>query len=156
MPEFNQSLFAHARSLFDAGDLECAAAYLECFLHDYSRHSQGWFLLGVARQRLGALSAARDAFRRGCALDAEDIQLRLALAQVCIDLGDQLTALEACQEVVVLAPTDAQAWFSLAVAQEACADLDGALTSYDQALLLLPGLQGARQNRGALLGGVLI
>ena len=151
MPEFDQSSFVYAKCLFDAGDLAYASASFERFLLDYPGHSQGWFLLGVTRHRLGDLSAARDAFQRGCALDAADIQLRFALARVCIDLGDHLTALEACRQVVVLAPADAQAWFSLAVVQESCADLNGALTGYDQALLLFPSLQVARQNRGALL-----
>lgn len=100
---------------------------------------------------MGQLESARAAFREASRLDAKHLQARFALAAVCLELGDAVTATASCAEAVALAPENPQAWFSLAVAQQAALLPGEALVSYDRALALQPLFFDALTNRGALL-----
>jgi len=139
------------RSALLAGDFAAACLCLERSVKQLPQDPESWFLLGAARHRLGQPGLAKAAFLRASELDAQHLQARLALASVCLELGERTAALIACQGAIRLAPADPQAWFSAAVAQEASGLPDAALASYERALVLAPGLMDAVKNRGALL-----
>lgn len=139
------------RAALAANDYVAAAAAFEELLAASDQDVDAWFLLGVARHRMGRLELARAAFREASHLDAGHQQARFALAAVCLELGDPIPATASCAEVVALAPEDPKAWFSLAVAQQAALLPGEALKSYDRALALHPAFFDALNNRGTLL-----
>ncbi len=97
------------------------------------------------------LGAARRAFSRACVLDPNHVQARIALAGVCVELGDPAEAVVVCRQAVAIDPSDKQSLFSLAVALEANGASEEALDNYDAALRIAPDFHDARKNRGALL-----
>ena len=143
-------LFARGRQELIAGELSAASASLQAAVEKELHNSECWFLLGATRHRQDDLSAARSAFQRACEIDAQHLQARLALAAVCVALGDAAAATAVCREVVKLAPDNPESWFALGVAQEAGFAPEAALDAYDHALRLAPEHAGALKNRRAV------
>jgi predicted TPR repeat methyltransferase len=74
--------FAYARAAADEGDFSAAAEVLEQALERAPDWVVAWFALGVARERLGDIDAAAEAFRAALRCDPADVQgasARLAL-----------------------------------------------------------------------------
>ncbi len=74
--------FAYARAAAKAGDWSTAAELFEQALEPAPHWAAAWFALGEARERLGALDAAAQAFRETLVADPTDAQgamARLAL-----------------------------------------------------------------------------
>ena len=140
-----------AFSAFAAGDILSAVTLLEGHLAESPEDDEAWFLLGAARHRTNQLDLAREAFQETARLNPCHLQARLALASVCLALGDSVEAIRSCETATQLAASDPSAWHALAVAQEACARKHEALTSYDRALALQPLYFDALNNRGILL-----
>jgi predicted TPR repeat methyltransferase len=77
-----QRRFAYAKAAAEDGDLRAAAEMLEQALERAPGWAAAWFKLGEARERLGDLDGAADAFRATLATDPADAQgaaARLAL-----------------------------------------------------------------------------
>lgn len=140
-----------AFSAFAAGDFLTAAAVLEALLAESPEDDEAWFLLGAARHRTNQLDLAREAFQAATRLNPSHLQAQLALAAVCMALGDPVEAIRSCEAATQLAASDPSTWHALAVAQEAGARKQEALASYDQALALQPLYFDALNNRGVLL-----
>lgn len=136
-----------------AGRFPEAVTALEAFLERNPDNGEAWFLLGSARHQQQSLNAAKSAFKNTVRLSAHHLQARFALAAVSLESGDPDTALAVCAEATTIAPDDPQAWFNLAVAQEAGNSPESALCSYDRALALRPSYADAVKNRIALLLG---
>jgi len=106
--------------------------------------------LGEALERLGALDAAVDAYRR--AADAHPAptgaanHLVLALAKA----GRGAEAVARARAAVAEAPRDAERWFTLGLAQSDV-DADAAIESFHRALDLDPHHVLARYNLGLVL-----
>jgi predicted TPR repeat methyltransferase len=66
--------FAYARAAADEGDFRAAAEVLEQALERAPDWAAAWFALGEAREMLGEIDAAADAFRATLRLDADDAQ----------------------------------------------------------------------------------
>jgi predicted TPR repeat methyltransferase len=66
--------FAYARAAADEGDFRAAAEVLEQALERAPDWAAAWFSLGEARERLGDVDAAADAFRATLRLDVADAQ----------------------------------------------------------------------------------
>ena len=84
--------FAYAKAAAEDGDFRAAAEVLEQALERAPDWVAAWFALGEAREMLGEIGAAVDAFRAALRLDADDAQgaaARLAL----IGWGDAPSAL---------------------------------------------------------------
>jgi predicted TPR repeat methyltransferase len=84
--------FAYARAAADEGDFNAAAEVLEQALERAPDWAAAWFALGEARERLGDIGAAAEAFRAALRCDPADAQgasARLAL----IGRGDAPPAL---------------------------------------------------------------
>jgi predicted TPR repeat methyltransferase len=64
--------FEHAKALLRAGNADEAARLLESLVKARDDHAQGWVWLGRAHLKLDDLPAARVAFERAKALDADD------------------------------------------------------------------------------------
>lgn len=143
-------LLEQGRQALLAGDLQAAIDFLESCLQQ-ADDAEAWFLLGAARHRMQDLHAAKEAFKEVTRLEPRHLQALFALAGVCLELGEIHAALAACEAAVAIAPDDPQAWFNLAVAQEAGALAEQALVGYDRVLTLSPAHAGAFKNRGALL-----
>jgi predicted TPR repeat methyltransferase len=74
--------FAYAKAAADEGDFSTAAEVLEQALERAPDWAAAWFALGEARERLGAIDAAAQAFRatlRSDPADAQGAMARLAL-----------------------------------------------------------------------------
>ena len=74
--------FVYARAAADEGDFAAAADVLEQALERAPEWAAAWFALGEARQQLGDMDAAADAFRaalRSDPADAQGAMARLAL-----------------------------------------------------------------------------
>ena len=70
--------FAHAKAAARQGDFGAAAELFEQTLERVPRWAAAWFALGEAREQLGDLDAAADAFRAALAADPADAQGALA------------------------------------------------------------------------------
>jgi predicted TPR repeat methyltransferase len=84
--------FAYAKAAAEDGDWRAAAELFEQTLERSPRWAAAWFALGEAREKLGDLDAAAQAFRMSLAADCADAQgatARLAL----IGRGDAPSAL---------------------------------------------------------------
>lgn len=143
--------FANGRAALLAGDFQKAGVFFEDALRSRSDDAECWFLSGAVHHVEKRLDAARNAFLTAARLDGQHLQARFALATVCLLLSDSATALSACEDAVKIAPEVPNAWFNLAVAQEACGRGDLALISYGRSLSLQPGYVDALKNRGVLL-----
>src|SRR5271155_3622804 len=86
--------FAYARAAADEGDFSAAAEVLEQALERAPDWAAAWFALGEARERLGDVDAAAEAYRAALRSDPTDPQgatARLALT----GRGDPPTSLPA-------------------------------------------------------------
>jgi protein O-GlcNAc transferase len=140
-----------AFSAFAASDFLTAAAIIEAFLAEAPEDDGALFLLGAARHRTNQLDLAKEAFQEAARLNPRHLQAQLALAAVCMALGEPVEAIRACETATQLAASDPSTWHALAVAQEAAAQRQEALESYDRALALQPLYFDALNNRGVLL-----
>lgn len=146
-----KTLFDRGRAALRSGQFDLARRCFDDLLDQQPESPECWFLLGATAHRMRDLGTARRALSLASALDVQHVQARIALAAVCIELGDDAQAVKACRQAVAIDPSNIQSQFSLAVALESQGALAEALDHYDQALSLSPDFADARKNRGALL-----
>ena len=106
---------------------------------------------GAACHRSGDLAAAYAIFLSLLRQRHNVLRSSLALASVCLDMGDALAAVEVLREVAAGGVDEAVLWHALAVAEEAAGDMDGALAHYGVALQKAPDFPEALLDRTALL-----
>jgi tetratricopeptide (TPR) repeat protein len=101
--------------------------------------------LGEALERIGALEAAVDAYRRAVARDPASRKAANNLILVLAKAGKVGEALELARAAVAAAPADADRLFTLGLAQ-AEYDLDAAVETFRRVLVLAPRHGLARYN----------
>jgi tetratricopeptide (TPR) repeat protein len=101
--------------------------------------------LGEALERIGALDAAVDAYRRAVARDPASRKAANNLILVLAKGGRVSEALELARAAVAAAPADADRLFTLGLAQ-AEYDLDAAIDTFRRVLVLAPHHGLARYN----------
>ncbi len=106
---------------------------------------------GAACHRSGDLAAARQIFLSLVRQEPGVLRSSLALASVCLDMGDAPAAVEVLQAIAARGADESVLWHALAVAEEAAGDLDGAFAHYAVALQKEPDFFEALLDRTAFL-----
>jgi tetratricopeptide (TPR) repeat protein len=106
--------------------------------------------LGEALDRLGALDAAIDAYRRALAERPSFRQASNNLILALVKVGKGPEAIRLAQQLVTDAPTDPDRYFTLGLAQSE-QDFEGAIRTFRKALELAPNHTLARYNLALVL-----
>jgi len=106
--------------------------------------------LGAALERIGALDAAADAYRMAAAARPAVGSAERNLVLVLVKAGRSSEAIARAKTEVERAPTDADRWFTLGLAQ-ADVDVGGAADSFRHALALDPRHGLAQYNLALVL-----
>jgi tetratricopeptide (TPR) repeat protein len=106
--------------------------------------------LGEALERLGALDAAIDAYRRALVERPTFRKASNNLILVMVKAGKGSEAVQRARALAAAAPADADRLFTLGLAQ-ADVDIDGAMASFRQVLALAPRHVLARYNLALVL-----
>lgn len=110
-----------------------------------------WFYLGAARQFLGKVPSALEAFQKARTIAPDDTEVVNACASCLSQLGRHEEAYEETLFAHQLTPESAVTCANLGVALERLGKLDEALPYYDKALLADTKNEVALTNRGAIL-----
>lgn len=106
--------------------------------------------LGEALDRIGALDAAIDAYRRALAERPSFRQASNNLILALVKLGKGPEAIRLAQQLVIDAPADPDRYFTLGLAQSE-QDYEAAIQTFRKALELAPGHALARYNLALVL-----
>jgi tetratricopeptide (TPR) repeat protein len=106
--------------------------------------------LGEALERIGALDAAIEAYRRALAARPSFPKAENNLILALVKSGNGSEGLQRARALVVAAPKDPSAYFTLGLAQSD-QDIDGAIASFRRVLELAPRHALARYNLALVL-----
>jgi len=117
-------------------DINVAVATQWC--EQATESAAAWFALGLAQQQAGGLDAAREAYERAMALDADLPMLRNNLSAVHFDRGEYDEAMRLAKEAIRAQPDHALAWTNLASAMLKLREPAHALLAARRAARLAP------------------
>lgn len=106
---------------------------------------------GRAYVALRDLDAAENEYGEAKALEPENVNALLGLAEVAIYRGNLIRAERYIAEAVRLAPENSAAWSLDGDLKRSLGDLSGAVASYDKAIAIQPVQIEPRRNRAAVL-----
>ncbi len=115
------------------------------------RDADAWFMLGAARQKLGAFALAADAYRQSIALRPDNAETCYYLGNTCLALGDASGAIEAFRQAITLRPDYPEAHINLGALYELQKNHPAAESCYREALRLEPRNADLRYNLGNVL-----
>lgn len=145
-----RGVYARAVELEQQGNYSAALALLWEAAGLAPRDADVQNRLGEALERLGALDAAAEAYRRALAERPDFRKASNNLILVLVKAGKGAEAVERAQALVRASPSDPDRHFTLALAQ-AEQDLDDSIASFKRTLSLAPRHTLARYNLALVL-----
>ncbi|MEX1023565.1 MAG: tetratricopeptide repeat protein [Planctomycetota bacterium] len=127
------------------------AAHAKAVLAVVPNDPLAWTSLGVAHAEADDPQAAREAFERALAADAQHARAWSNLAALELEAGEFERGIATLERSLELFPGNGIAWTNLGAAHLRAGDPAGALEAYERALAALPGLSAAWRGRGAAL-----
>jgi tetratricopeptide (TPR) repeat protein len=103
-----------ARELFQISEFDHAINMLDGLLRVSPNFAQAWCLRAQVQRKLGRPQQALADLERALALAPDDVECRLELAGVCLELGDTAGACRHCETARLLAPDDTRVFGMLA------------------------------------------
>lgn len=127
-----------AARLESNGRLDEAESILRRLLGNHPRHHPAWNALAILAFRRGDLPGAVEATEKALEIDAKQSLYWRNLCEMRRRKGDLVGAIDAGRRAVRLAPTDPEALFNLALAQNDAAEFDLAITNLRRLLQFAP------------------
>jgi protein O-GlcNAc transferase len=149
------SLFSRAFRLFSSKLDPAAAAHREQQTPSGAPQVQAVHLdQARALKQQGQLAEALAICRRALALQPDDLEASLLLAEICVLQGDRAQAVALYSRIIELEPDQALAYYKRGNLLKDRAELESALADYDRAIALNPNYAHALCNRGVVLSGL--
>lgn len=149
-PDSESVVLNLARLYAESGDLKQAAAVVEA-VPAASRTAQMEFALGATQEQLKHPKEAIATYRRAAALDADNLDVRRALAQALLGDGQLDEAQKAYEEIVQATPDDSSAWVKIAEIERRLGKYEMALVTVRKARKIDADSLEAGYNEGLLL-----
>ena len=132
-----------AGALADSARGPEAVQLLTRSLESHPQNAALWVSLGRAQRQLGSPDQATLAFQRAIEVDpgnadGEAASAAVQVASIRYQQGDFDSAIQSARRAVEWAPTSAEAWHVLGLAQQATGELDAAAESLERATTLEP------------------
>lgn len=141
-------------TLYEMGRLEWSLKVFNDIVHRYPQEPRGWNNRGLALKGMGKLVEAQASFEKAHALDPEFEDPLINLARMREERGDMPGAVEGWKDVLRLVDSRADIWAHLGSCLRAIGELEDALTAFDRAVALEPGLEQVRRERDELASQV--
>jgi tetratricopeptide (TPR) repeat protein len=129
---------AECARLAESGDWKMLAETAEAWTRGQPEHSEAWFWLGLARERLENSPAAADAFEKSLERAPDSVTTALALARNRMRLKEADKALEVLRAAIAHNQEDADLWFAKVLAEDALNQGEAGLHSLEETLRLNP------------------
>jgi len=137
-------------TLFEMGRLEWSLKVFTDMTHRYPQEPRGWNNRGLALKGMGKLMEAQASFEKANVLDPDFEDPLINIARLREERGDMPGAVEGWKDVLRLVDSRADIWAHLGTCLKANQEYEDALTAFDRALRLEPGLEHVRQERDEL------
>ncbi|HQQ25359.1 MAG TPA: tetratricopeptide repeat protein [Methanomassiliicoccales archaeon] len=137
-------------TLYELGRLEWSLKVFNDIVHRYPQEPRGWNNRGLALKGMGKLVEARASFEKARALDPDFEDPLINIVRMREERGDMPGAVEGWKDVLRLVDSRADIWAHLGVCLRANGEHEDALTAFDRALALEPGLENVRRERDEL------
>jgi len=137
-------------TLFEMGRLEWSLKVFTDMTHRYPQEPRGWNNRGLALKGMGKLLEAQASFEKANALDPDFEDPLINIARLREERGDMPGAVEGWKDVLRLVDSRADIWAHLGTCLKANQEYEDALTAFDRALRLDPGLGNVQQERDEL------
>jgi predicted O-linked N-acetylglucosamine transferase (SPINDLY family) len=132
--------------MLDAGDPGAAQVMCRRALDRHPRDVETLHLLGKVLKAAGASAAARSVLVECAAIAGDDPEVLTTLGAVCLDDGDAVAASEHIHRAIALGARGAGVWDNLGLAYRARGDHERALSAFEKAVAVDPGLTPALAN----------
>ncbi|MHC1679860.1 MAG: tetratricopeptide repeat protein [Methanomassiliicoccales archaeon] len=137
-------------TLYEMGRLEWSLKVFNDIVHRYPQEPRGWNNRGLALKGLGKLIEAQASFEKAHALDPDFEDPLINIARLREERGDMPGAVDGWKDVLRLVDSRADIWAHLGTCLKANGEYEDALTAFDRALTLEPGLEHIRRERDDL------
>jgi len=132
--------------MLDAGDHGGALVLCRRALDRHPRDVETLHLLGKVQKAMGAFAAARSVLVDCATIAVDDAEVLTTLGAVCLDAGDPVEASERLERAIALGARGAGVWDNLGLAYRARDDHERALSAFEKAVAVDPGLTPALAN----------
>jgi choline-sulfatase len=146
--DFDQAMTALARALYQKGDMAGAREWLMKALDRNPQNFRAWYELGWMESKAGDKDAAETAYRKSIAIQPNFAPSQRGLGMIRYEHKDYQGALPFLQRARDLGTNEAPLDNLIGICLSLTGRLPQAVTAYQQALRLDPGLADAHLNLG--------
>lgn len=149
-PGHAPALLNKGATLYELGRLEWSLKVFNDIVHRYPQEPRGWNNRGLALKGMGKLLEAQASFEKAHAIDPELEDPLINIARMREERGDMDGAVEGWKDVLRLVDSRADIWAHLGACLRAIGELEDALTAFERALVLEPGMPNVQRERDEL------